>query len=335
MSRALVDPSRYPVIAKIVVLAAIVGGIFGFFLGNADLRSIAQGGVTGALVSGLIAFAEYALLRSRAGEQILRSRFIVHVGAKTVIYLAAVIVGVLTAEVLFGDVSSGRRLALFVGISFGISLVFNFVMTLGALLGPGVLVSFLTGRYHVPREERRVFLFVDMEGSTAQAERLGSVKFHKLLRRFIYDVGDAVQVSRGEIHKYVGDEAIVTWPEAEVADGRAIDCVRLIRDAIARNAERYRREFGVVPGFRAALHGGTVVAGEIGGWKQEIAYIGDVVNTTARIAEACRSVGRHVLISRTTLASMRLPEGWRGQDIGPTALRGKVEPVDLVALETA
>jgi len=208
-------------------------------------------------------------------------------------------------------------------------------MALGALLGPGVLASFITGRYHAPRVERRVFLFVDMTGSTAEAERLGSVEFHKLLRRFIYDVGDAVQTARGEIHKYVGDEAIVTWSAADAADGRAIDCVRLIRDAIARNAERYRREFGVVPGFRAALHGGTVVAGEIGGWKKEIAYIGDVVNTTARIAEAGRALGQHVLISRTTLAEMRLPEGWRSRDLGPTALRGKAEPIDLVALEAA
>ena len=41
------------------------------------------------------------------------------------------------------------------------------------LLGQHVLLNFVTGRYHQPRVEERVFLFIDMEGSTGFAERLG------------------------------------------------------------------------------------------------------------------------------------------------------------------
>jgi adenylate cyclase len=37
----------------------------------------------------------------------------------------------------------------------------------------------VTGRYHRPRLEGRVLLFIDMEGLTALAERLGPLVFHQ------------------------------------------------------------------------------------------------------------------------------------------------------------
>jgi adenylate cyclase len=38
-----------------------------------------------------------------------------------------------------------------------------------------------------------------------------------------------------------------------------------------------------VPEFKGALHGGNVVVSEVGKYKSEIAYHGDVLNTTSRM----------------------------------------------------
>src|SRR5439155_16084251 len=84
----------------------------------------------------------------------------------------------------------------------------------------------------------------------------------------------------GEIYQYAGDEVVVTWPLA--AGVRSANCVRCffaIRDAIARGAARYRRDFGVVPGFRGGLHAGAVTAGELGDLRQQIVFVGDILNT--------------------------------------------------------
>jgi hypothetical protein len=43
-----------------------------------------------------------------------------------------------------------------------------------------------------------------------------------------------------------------------------------MRDRIAGLAESYAREFGLVPGFRAALHCGPVAVSEIGRSKEQI-----------------------------------------------------------------
>lgn len=340
MMRALADPSQIRVIPKIVGVSAVIGVGFGIVLGEGGTRSAIQGAATGVFISLPIAWVELGLIRTRAGEQIAQSRFAIHVLTKASLYLVAVVAGILLSDALFsrsyvGPGFASRQFMIVVGAAFAVSLAISFTMALSAMLGPKVLASFITGRYHQPREERRVFLFVDMIGSTAAGERLGPIRFHLLLRRFIYDVGDAVAATRGEIHKYVGDEVIVTWPEDAALTGLPVACVGLIRDRIADHAEAYRREFGIVPEFWAAIHGGTIVAGELGGWKAEIAFIGDVVNTAARIAEACRTTGRHFLGSRQTIEGMRLPPRFRAEPLGPVALRGRTETVELVALERA
>src|SRR5262249_48301139 len=76
------------------------------------------------------------------------------------------------------------------------------------LLGQNVLLSFISGRYYRPRLEERVLLFIDMEGSTGLAERLGPLAFHRLLNRFVTDLTDPIVAARGEIYSYVGDELI-------------------------------------------------------------------------------------------------------------------------------
>ena len=137
---------------------------------------------------------------------------------------------------------------------------------MGSLLGFRMLRNLLTGRYVRPRREQRAFLLIDMKNSTGVAERLGPVRFHELLNDFFRDIAEAALECEAEIHKYVGDEAILTWPADRAARSTAT-CSPVpssLRDFIAANARQYRRRFGVVPEFRAAMHCGEIVAGQIG-----------------------------------------------------------------------
>ena len=112
------------------------------------------------------------------------------------------------------------------GVIFSIvlSLGFNLLYGVNTLLGQDVLFNFVAGRYRRPRVEDRVLLFIDMESSTVIAERLGEASFLDFLNRFVADVTESIVAQRGTIHKYVGDEIIVTWPLADgLRDGR---CVR-------------------------------------------------------------------------------------------------------------
>jgi hypothetical protein len=67
------------------------------------------------------------------------------------------------------------------------------------MIGTNVLGYFMAGVYHRPKAEERIFLFVDLEGSTQLAERLGSARYFELLRRFVDDLTEPVLETRGEI----------------------------------------------------------------------------------------------------------------------------------------
>ena len=141
--------------------------------------------------------------------------------------------------------------------SLAAAFVFAFIQDVNSLLGQNVLLNFITGRYYAPRVESRVFLFLDMEGSTGLAERLGPLAFHRLLNRFVLDLTQPIVAARGEIHRYVGDELIATWKlEEGTTDGR---CTRPVSPhrPLARHAPDYRREFDVaVAAERAPLRSG-------------------------------------------------------------------------------
>ncbi|HSE04205.1 MAG TPA: adenylate/guanylate cyclase domain-containing protein, partial [Methylomirabilota bacterium] len=179
-------------------------------------------------------------------------------------------------------------------------------------------------------------LFLDLEGSTTLAERLGSARYFELLRRFVDDLSDPVVASRGEIYQYAGDEVVVTWPLGEGV--RGADCVRCyfwIREVVARESARYTRDFGVVPRFRAGLHGGVVTAGELGDLRRQIAYVGDILNTAARLEEYAKRMGLELVVSGTLLRRLELPRGVEARLCGELTLRGKEAPVAAYSLSAS
>lgn len=191
--------------------------------------------------------------------------------------------------------------------------------------------STLTGRYHKPRQEMRVFMFLDMRSSTSIAEQLGHVKYFELLNSLFADITDPISNARGEIYQYVGDEISVSWPlRRAVSRYRCVRCFLDIRRKMERRAPHYRSRFGVVPVFKAGFHYGHVTTGEVGVLKRERIYSGDVVNTAARIQGSCNDHGVDNLISQDLVDVLRLPpELFTLREIGSIALQGKRSPTRL------
>jgi adenylate cyclase len=104
------------------------------------------------------------------------------------------------------------------------------------------------------------------------------------------------------------------------------------QDLFDRLAPSYEREFGARVDFRAGLHCGAVVTGEMGTVKKEIAFLGDTVNTGARIEEACRQTGHRLLASGDLIALLALPPEVRCTSIGIVPLRGRSADLELFAL---
>ena len=116
------------------------------------------------------------------------------------------------------------------------------------LLGHEVFNNLLVGRYHKPVEERRIFLFLDLVGSTAYARRHGDLRAQEFLSAIFDAMADPVHAHRGTIDDYIGDMAMITWPEPRgLQDARCLRCVFAILDEIEGAAEEWTRKFGTGP----------------------------------------------------------------------------------------
>lgn len=218
-------------------------------------------------------------------------------------------------------------------VSFGLSLLIGVGFELTRLVGSRVLVNVALGRYRQPVREQRALMFLDLAGSTSLAESMGELRVQDLLTRFFSDIDGAIVAHGGEVHAYVGDEVIVTWPLGHgLSEIRCIDCFFAIADCIAAKAESYRREFDMVPGFRAGLHAGPVAISECGNSHRQLAYFGDAVNVTARLQEHCKAAGRNLLLSAELLQHVRLGADMSVEALGPVQLRGRAAPLEVFAV---
>lgn len=326
----------------IAVVVAAISFVFGWIISvNEPWKGGVQGIINSLLISVPVSRIELGGRRWPLLRAIRHWPFYAVVMAKSAIYIALIVAATQVTRLLMQPIqpqSMGLDAIFFKILVFAsvMSVLVNIVIEIGQLLGFSVLRDLLTGRYHRPRREERVFLLIDMKGSTTAAERLDDLAFHGLLNGFFRDITDAALDHGAGIHKYVGDEAILTWrAEDALEQARCVLCAFAVRRRILSRAGVYQERFGVVPEYRAALHIGAVVAGEMGDLKREIAFVGDTLNTAARLLVASRELGRDIVASTTLLDRLALPEGLAREPLEPIPLRGKEQAFPLAALHGA
>jgi adenylate cyclase len=325
------------------LIGVAYGGLLGVMFRGSALIGGLVGAIDGAAIAAPIAGAEMFLLRTRWGRAVQQAPFLVTFGVKWLVYgmLIAIVnlrspgVQVLDLMGLAGPLSSSLALLSF-AFSFAVAFAFLFVFQVGQMVGPRNLGHIVLGRYHQPHLEERFFLFVDIAGSTALAERIGPVAVHRFLASVFRLASDPIGEHCGEIYQYVGDEMVVTWTVAVGRKGaRPIACFFAIVAALEQAAPEFEREFGVAPALRAALHAGPVISGEIGDTKRDIVFHGDVMNTAARLEQATRDLRRSFLVSADAVTCLAGTDGYALEALGAKALRGRAAPVEVYAVRAA
>lgn len=331
---------RVKLVLLICGIFVVVGGVIGVVRHVTTFSSfpliflILKGSIVGLLIAGSVSFLEYIYLP----DKLRRFNFLTAIFIKAVIYTVMAILIYLAVTYLFIPwLPMDFQMSMFIlpiAITFIAVLISTFFLSLTQLLGGKVLFNFFTGKYHRPVEERRIFLLADLVSSTTIAEKIGHRDFHRFLNEFILDITEPILASNGEIYKYVGDEVIVAWflKDKRVNYNCIACCFEMLR-SVERNRAKYIKTYGHVPEFRAGLHCGVVVTGEMGDYKKEIAFLGDVMNTTARIQEEAKAENKTILISRPLLNEITFPAGITTKSIGTIRLRGKEDEIELFSIE--
>jgi adenylate cyclase len=213
-------------------------------------------------------------------------------------------------------------------------LITQVFLLMNKKFGHGTFWHFITGRYNVPKREQRVFMFLDINSSTSLAEQLGSEKYHSFLRDFFSDITDPIINHYGSIYQYVGDEVVISWPIDTTGIGaRPLLCFSEIKEFFLRERKVYLQRYGITPSFKAGVHAGHVVTGEIGIIKRDVTYSGDVLNATARIRDLCKEFDADLMVSQDFLDLLQNERRFTFIDVGKNKLRGKEVEMNLYIVQ--
>lgn len=237
----------------------------------------------------------------------------------------------------FGDLKTFfESKTFFIMLSTCVIMVFfiNFIRQINRLMGQNVLLNYVLGKYQLPLEEELIFMFLDLKSSTTIAEKIGLKKNHGLLNDFFHDMTDSILESKGRIYQYVGDEIVVTWAMKDgISNLNCINCFFKIKKKIELNKDVYLKNYNVFPEFKAGLHCGKVITGEIGDIKKDIVYHGDTVNTSSRIQYECNTYGKSLLASEKLIDRLDIQGKYKVTSMGKIMLKGKTEELELFSIE--
>jgi adenylate cyclase len=182
---------------------------------------------------------------------------------------------------------------------------------LRAFLGDGPADAVLAGA--IRRGDRRhieaAILLADLRGFTAMSERLGEADLFAALDRYFEAVVEAVRGAGGDVLKFLGDGMLAIFP-VETAGSRAAACA-----AALRAVERARHDLagaatvdGAPLAFRAALHVGQVVYGNIGSPDRlDFTVLGPGVNLVGRLEGLAKQLDRATLCSAAFARELDAP----------------------------
>ena len=171
-------------------------------------------------------------------------------------------------------------------------------------------------------------LFADIRGSTGIGERLSPTDFRAFLDRFYRIASESVLAKDGLVDKFVGDEVIGLFFGGISGDRHSAAAIEAGRTLLERAGRPDSTPTGPIP-VGAAVHTGMAFVGSTAtdGVVSDFTALGDVVNTTARLASVAASGELLISVEAATAAGVDLADAVRRT----VEVRGRTEPMDVIS----
>ena len=211
----------------------------------------------------------------------------------------------------------------------------------GRVVSPEVREKLLSGQLSLGGENRRVsVLFSDIRGFSTMSEKMSPQDVVALLNDYLTEMTEAVRPWGGYVNNFIGDAIVVVFgapgDRAEIewsAVGAALDMKARLEALNRRRAALDDAPLATGIGIST----GKVVAGQVGSLERFLyTVIGDAVNVAARLETMTKDVaGNPILINGATYEGIRHRDGLVVDDLGPLAVKGRVEPVHVYGVHGA
>ena len=316
-----------------ILLAVVIFALLTWLASLAGARPV-ELAISNALLIGVgVGIFEEFYVQSQRGRWLrnmhpLRS-VLVYAGVVTAIYLVATHLSHLVLG-RWGDLpNTYRRFPIVIPFFLGSAIIGIAVMRIVHFIGAETLFHLMVGTYHRPVLRDKVLVFVDINGSTGLAERLGPLETRSLIGKFLFDIAKPIIDHGGEIYIYKGDGLIALWDrDKAIRQNVLLRAIDAMFAAVKGEQAEYERRFGVAPTFRIGIHGGKVVVSEQGDTRRSIGIYGDTINIAARMEDAAKTYSVACVISGDVARTLDSGNN-RLLPIGTETIKGISTPIDI------
>ena len=183
----------------------------------------------------------------------------------------------------------------------------------------------LVKHYQVGTEAPLTLLFADVRGSTTLAEDIGVSAFHHLINRFYTASTQVLVQSHALIEKMIGDEVAGMYVPGIAGPDHAqiaVDAARALLEATGHSDPG-----GPWIRVGVGVHSGTGYVGAVGSNRgvSDITVLGDVANTTARLASQA-GAGEILVSDETSRLAGVNPDQHETREL---QLKGRSQPLTV------
>ena len=181
-------------------------------------------------------------------------------------------------------------------------------------------------------------LFSDIRGFTTLSEKMDPKLLSKFLNTYLGEMTDIIFNTKGTLDKYIGDAVMAFWgaPVHYVEHGKnACEAAIQMQQALDREKEKFRSEFGIDVEVGIGVHSGTVSVGNMGSETNfNYTVLGDDVNLASRIEGLTKYYRSKILTTRQTLnliekSNQALPPH---RTLDFVKVKGKKQAVEIIQI---
>jgi len=172
-------------------------------------------------------------------------------------------------------------------------------------------------------------MFADIVAFTPLTEKLPPEEVVTVLNELFTIVTEIVFRHGGTVDKFIGDCVMAIWGAPTVQSdhaGRALEAAEEIISWLEASNATWQERYGIEIQVAIGINTGEAVVGNVGSeTRMEYTAIGDTVNVAARLEAIARP--RQILITEATATAAG--DGFDIVELGPRALSGRAEPLNL------
>ena len=323
---------RRKAILRIVLISTMLGLFYNILAKElGDLRAVINGTLIGFFGGIIIAVFEFKIFN----PQYRKLSFLTVLILKTILYFLSFLVLIIGIKAFIDSWFKGLSFVDYLASpdfrnfvlneDFDVILTYTFLLLsittfslqISRKIGYSMMLDIITGRYHTPSEEERIFMLLDIKSSTSITELLGDLKYHQFLNDFYYDITKCILTAKGNIYRYVGDEIIVYWKmNAGLKNANCLQTYNLIKFVMKSQSAKYYNKYGLVPEFITCFHSGKIVVGEIGEVKSQVVFSGETLSELQKLKKISSLYNRDLIISGYLVNKIKLPDNYHMEEMG-------------------